>query len=204
MLLGASLCDPSFGTAREGVICDPVTALAVTAAVVTAGGQVYSGMAENAQGKYEKRMNDQNALLEERSRRDAISRGETEQMRHYRRLAQAMGEARVRNSAAGLDVAFGSAADFETDIALMGYEDSAALAENTSKEVMGYDINAANYRMAGKAAQMRGKAAQTAGFIGAAGTLLSSAAQIGGRNVDAGKTPWGTPKPAPKPAPRRA
>jgi hypothetical protein len=98
-------------------------------------------------------------------------------MRHYRKLAQAMGEARVRNAASGLDVSFGSAANLESDIALMGYEDSAIISENTTKEVMGYDINAANYRMEGKAARMRGKAAKKAGYIGAAGTILSSASQ---------------------------
>ncbi len=153
--------------------------MAATAAIITAGGAVYQGQAANEQAKYEQRIANQNAELEERNRRDAISRGETEQVRHYRKLAQAMGEARVRSSAAGLDVGFGSAADLESDIALIGYEDSAAISENTMKEVQGYDINAANYRMEGKAARMRGKAAKTAGYISAAGTLLSSASQIG-------------------------
>ena len=151
-------------------------------------------MAQNAQSKYEQRVNEQNAQLEDRSRIDAISRGETDQVRHYRRLAQALGEARVKNSAAGLDVSFGSAANFETDIALMGQEDAAALAENTNKEVMGYDINAANYRMAGKAARAQGKAALTAGYIGAAGTILSSASQVAGNNTAKGNNWYGGPK----------
>lgn len=135
-------------------------------------------MAQNAQAKYEAKIDNQNAQLEERNRRDAISRGETQQVQHYRKLSQALGEARARNSAAGLDVSFGSAASLENDIALMGYEDSQTIAENTNKEVLGYDINAANYRMQGKAAKMRGHAAEIGGFIGAAGTLLSSASQI--------------------------
>jgi hypothetical protein len=177
-------------------LCDPITAIAATAAVITAGGAVYGGMAANAQGKYEQRVNEQNAQLEERSRRDAISRGETDQLRHYRKLSQALGEARVRNSAAGLDVSFGSAADLESDIALMGYEDSAALAENTNKEVMGYDINAANYRMAGKAARMRGKAAETAGWISGTGTLLGAASQIGQMNTSRGYNVYGGRKAA--------
>jgi hypothetical protein len=159
---------------------------------------VYGGMQADAQGKYEQKLANRNAEMEERSRRDAISRGETEQMRHYRKLAQALGEARVKNSAAGLDVSFGSAADMETDIALIGYEDSAAISENTSKEVMGYDINAANYRADGAAARMRGKAAKTAGYIGAAGTLLSSASQIGQMNSAKGNNWYGGPKSPPK------
>lgn len=165
-------------------MCLPVAAVAAIAgAVISAGGQIYSGMAANAQGKYEQQVANQNAQLEERSQRDAISRQETEQTRHYRRLSQALGEQRVRNSAAGLDIGFGSAADLETDIALIGYEDSAALAENANKEIMGYDINAANYRSSGAAARTRGKSAQTAGFIGAAGTLLSAASQVKKQNA---------------------
>ncbi len=165
-------------------MCLPIAAVAaIGAAVISAGGQIYSGMAANAQGKYEQQVANQNAALEERSQRDAISRQETEQTRHYRRLSQALGEARLRNSAAGLDIGFGSAADLETDIALIGYEDSATLAENANKEIMGYDINAANFRNQGTAARARGRSAQTAGFIGAAGTLLSSASQIKKQNA---------------------
>lgn len=159
-------------------MCDPVSiGLAVAAAAVTAGGQIHAGQAANAQGKYAQNVANQNAQLEERSRDDAIARGETEQLRHYRRLSQALGESRVRNSAAGLDVSFGSAANLESDIALMGYEDSATIAENTRREAMGYDINAINYRTQGTAARMQGKAAKTAGYIGAAGTLLGAASQ---------------------------
>lgn len=146
--------------------------------MIGAAGSIYAGNAASAQGKYEAKIAERNAEMEERARRDAISRGETEQVRHYRKLAQAMGEARVKNSAAGLDISFGSAADLESDIALIGYEDSATIAENTYKEVQGYDIRAANYRAEGKAAKMKGKAAKVAGYVGASTTLLGAAAQI--------------------------
>lgn len=175
-------------------MCDPVTAIAVAGAVVSAGGQIYSGMAQNAQGKYTQRVMEQNAKMEERDRADAITRGETEQVRHYRRLAQALGESRVRNSAAGLDVSFGSALNLENDIALVGFEDSATISENTRREVMGYDTAAINARTQGRAARMQGKAAQTAGFIGAAGTILSTASQVGQSNQQAGKTWYGGKK----------
>ena len=146
--------------------------------MIGAAGSIYAGNAAAAQGKYEQKIAERNAEMEERARRDAISRGETEQMRHYRKLAQAMGEARVKNSAAGLDVSFGSAASLEQDIELMGYEDSATISENTIKEVQGYDINAANYRSEGKAARMRGKAAKTSGYFNAASSILGGATQI--------------------------
>lgn len=166
----------------------------MTAAVVTAGSQVYGGMAANAQGQYAAQIANQNAKLEERNRVDAISRGETEQLRHYRKLSQAIGQARVKNAAAGLDTGFGSAADMETDLALIGYEDSATISENTIKEVMGYDIAAINQRNEAKASKMRGSAAQTGAFIGAAGTILSSATQIGSMNSAKGNNWYGGAK----------
>lgn len=168
--------------------------MAAAGALVTAGGQIYQGQVASEQAKYESKIADRNAELEERKRRDAISRGETEQRSHYRKLAQAMGEARVKNSAAGLDVGFGSAASLEDDIALIGYEDSAAISENVTKEVQGYDINAANYRSESAAAKMRGKAAKTASYISAGGTILSSASQIASRNVSSGNTWYGGPR----------
>lgn len=171
-----------------------MTIIAVTGALISAAGSVYGGMASAQQGKYEQAVANQNAELEIRAQRDTISRGETDQKQHYRKLAQAMGEARVRNASTGLDVSFGSAASLEDDIALIGGEDALALNENTIKQVQGYDISANNYRTQGKAAAMRGTAAKTAGFIGAAGTLLSSASQIGNTNTAAGRAWYGGPK----------
>lgn len=162
--------------------------------MISAGGMLYQSSAASNQMKYEAQVAEQNAQLEERGRRDAISRGETDQRNHYRRLAQAMGEARVKNAAAGVDVGFGSAASLEEDIALIGYEDSAALSENTTKEVQGYDIRAANYRSEGAAKKVGAKTTKTAGYISAAGSLLSSASQISSGNVAKGYNWYGGPK----------
>lgn len=165
-------------------MCGPAAPIiAAAAAVVSAGGQIYSGMAAKAQGKYEQAVANQNADLEKRAQRDAIDRAETEQIRHYRRLAQSLGAARVRNAGAGLDIGFGSAASLEEDIGLMGWEDSETLAQNASREVMGYDISAANYINEGKAARARGKAAMTSSIIGAGGTLLSAASSFAKANA---------------------
>lgn len=142
-------------------------------------GQIKAGQAANAQGIYEQRINERNATMDERARTDTITRGETAQLQHYRQLSQRLGESRVKNSAAGLDVSFGSAANLENDISLIGFEDSRTLSENTRREAMGYDISAANSRAAGEAARMKGKAALTAGYFGAAGTILGAASQIG-------------------------
>jgi hypothetical protein len=149
----------------------------IGAAVLTAGAQIYGGLSASAQGKYEQRIAEQNRSIELQARDDARARGEIEQMRHWRKVAQVYGDQRARQTASGLDPTFGSAADLMTDVQLIGYEDSGTIAENTVREMRGYEVSAANYRMQGRAAKARGKAAKISGFLQAGSTILDAASQ---------------------------
>jgi len=151
--------------------------LTIASAAISAGGQIYSGLAANAQGKYESRVAQQNRNLEITNRNDAMARGEIEQMKHWRRVSQAVGDQRARQAASGLDPNFGSAADLVGDAMMIGYEDSATIGENTIREARGYEINAANYLMEGRAAKSRGKSALISSGISAFSTILGAASQ---------------------------
>lgn len=161
-------------------MCGPalVAPLAIASAVVSAGGQLYSGLSQNASAKYEARVANQNRDIELRSRDDAMARGEIEQMRLWRATAQKYGEQRARQAASGVDVSFGSALDLTEDVMMIDYEDSGILAENTKREVQGYDINAANYTMQARAARARGKAAVIGAGISGLSTILGAASQV--------------------------
>lgn len=158
-------------------MCGPAAPFMIGAAVLTAGAQIYGGLSANVQGKYEQRIAEQNRTVELQARDDARARGEIEQMQHWRKVAHIYGEQRAKQSASGLDPTFGSAADLMTDVQLIGYEDSSALAENTVREMTGYETNAANYRMQGRAARSKGKAAMIGGFLQAGATILDAASQ---------------------------
>jgi hypothetical protein len=160
-------------------MCDPVSIGLAAATIVTAGAQIYGGMAANAQGKYEHAVAQQNIKHERAAAEDAKGRERVEQMRHWRRVSQMLGEQRATGAAHGLDVNFGSVAELQEDTLQIGMEDSAIIAENTRKEIKGYDINAANYAMKGRAARMRGKQALTGSFLSGAATILGGASQIG-------------------------
>jgi hypothetical protein len=175
-------------------MCDPVTigiALTVASTAVGAYGQIQQGQAINAQSKYEAKVADRNAKLSEAGREDARKRGEREQLNHWRRVSQMMGEQRAQFAAGGLDVNFGTPGAVVEDTMLIGLEDSQILAENTRKEMEGFDIEAANLRDSAKAARMRGKAAKQAGYIGAASTILGGAAQVAGKFSPSGSTGGG-------------
>ena len=163
-------------------MCDPVT-LTIAAAAVTAGGQVYGGMAANSAAKYEARVADVNRQHELNARNAAAEKGVQEQSRHWRRIAQEYGEQRAQQAASGLDISFGSPADLLGDVQEIGAQDSMTLARNTENEIKGYEIKAANYTMEGRAARARGKAALVSGIIGATSTVLGSAAQVSKMNA---------------------
>jgi len=169
-------------------MCDPVTltVLTVAATVVTAGSQIYAGAAANAQAKYEGKIADRNAKYEREAGADAMNRRNIEQMRHWRRVSQMMGNQRAQMAGQGLDIEFGSPAEIIDDTLTIGKEDSQTINENFAKEIKGYDINAANYTMQGRAARARGKAAVVGSLMSATGTILGGASQIGRMNFSAG------------------
>lgn len=157
----------------------PLVIAAVAAAAVTAGGQLYAGKAAQQQGRYEDAIAQQNAAAQRDAAADASHRGDIAQLQHYRKVSQMIGAQRAALAANGVDLDFGSALGITTDTAKIGAEDSATIAENTRREQMGFDINAANYTMQGRAARAKGNAAMVGGVFGAAGTLLGAAKQVG-------------------------
>jgi len=176
---------------KEGlVICDPVTitvvALTVAAGAVTAYGQVYQGQAASAAAKHEAAIADRNVKLTEAQKADAAKRGEREQLNHWRRVSQLMGDQRAQFAANNLDVSFGTPGEVVDNTMLLGMEDSLLLATNTKKEIEGLDIEGANYKESSVAARARGKAALAAGKIGAVGTMLGTEAQAMGSVSNAG------------------
>ena len=78
--------------------------LALGAAVVSAAGTMYTGMAANAQGKYEQQVAEQNATLERAKVGDAKERGAIDRMRRYREASQAIGRSRANAGAGGLRI----------------------------------------------------------------------------------------------------
>lgn len=136
-------------------------------------------MAQQQQAQYESKVADRNAALVENQKSDAWQRRNIDQLRLWRHVTQQLGEQRASAAAGGLDVNFGSVADLQLDTLSIGEEDSSVLNQNTIKEVHGFDIEQANYRDQSAAAKARGHAAMVGGILGATGTLLSAAAQVG-------------------------
>ena len=151
----------------------------IASTAITAGAQIYSGMAANAQGKYEQQIDERNAALEQSSIADAKQRQAIAQQQNWRKVAANIGMQRAQAAALGLDTNFGSPGDLQSDTMMIGLEDSSTINDNFAKEIKGYDINAANDIMEGRAARMRGQDALIGSGLSAAGTILGGATQIG-------------------------
>lgn len=157
-------------------MCPPV--IAAAAAVVSAAGSIYSGMAANAAGKYQQRVAEQNAKIAAEAAKDSIERGKLENQALGRKVAQTKGQQAAAAAANGVDLGYGTADVFRQDTEMLAREDQAALFKNIDERTRGFDIQGANYRAEGKANWFQGKQAKISSFFQAGSTLLSGAQQV--------------------------
>ncbi|ALC13836.1 hypothetical protein [Sphingopyxis sp. 113P3] len=157
-------------------MCEPAT-LALAAAAVTAAGQGYAALQSAAASRYEARVADRNAKLENEAAFRASENTKTEALAHYRRVAQLKGEQRVAQAANGVSLDFGSAADVAADTDLLAREDAKRIYDQGAEAVRGFDISAANYRSSAKASRFAAKGAIVKGAFDMASTALNAASQ---------------------------
>lgn len=155
---------------------DPVT-MAATAAVVATVSQGVSTVAAVRQSRFEGRVAERNAAMDRESARDTMERGRVEEARYQQQLSQRMGSQRAALAANGIDLSFGSAADFLTDTAVIGQEDAAAIRENAMRETRGYEISATNYQGQASAARSRATGQAIGGALSTFSTALGGAQQ---------------------------
>ncbi len=158
------------------MMCDPVS-LTIAATAVATVGQGYSALVANAQGRGAAAQSRANRDEANRSAADALERGNVDQVRQGRKVSQEMGAQRAALAANGIDLSFGSAADLVGDTAMYGQEDSATLAENTSREARGFQINAANFEAEARSQKKAAGAALVKGAFDIGGTILGGAQQ---------------------------
>lgn len=162
---------------------DPVT-LAIIGTAVSAIGTGVTAVQAYSQQKYQQKVAEQNAKLEDAAAVDALQRGKQAVQQQQRELSREMGAQRASMAANGIDVNFGTAASFRGDTAMLGQEDSQTLRENSIREVMGFERSAANSRAKAAAAGQAAGGALVSGAFGVANTLLGGAQQYSKLKAD--------------------
>lgn len=140
-------------------------------------GQGVSALQSAAQSRYQAKLADRNAKLENESAGLALENTREAALEHYRKLAQLKGQQRVAAAANGVNVDFGSALDVASDADMLGREDSRRIYDTGYQEMRGFEINASNYRAEAQGARQAAKGALVKGAFDVVGTALSGASQ---------------------------
>lgn len=157
-------------------MCGP-PALALAAAGMAAVGTMASGISQ-AQGlRYQAKVADANAKLENQQTLDAIQRHSLERQQLDRRYASLQGQQQAAMAANGIDLSFGSAAQVASDTSMLRNEDASALYKTQADEIRGHDINAANFRGEASAKRSAATGALVAAGFGAGSSILGGAQQ---------------------------
>lgn len=156
-------------------MCELTTILAIGSTLIGAAGAVQQGKAANASAKYNAQVAEMNATLSERRAKDALERGAADEQRKRTEVSRIRGAQVAAMAANGVDINFGSPLDTIVDTAVLGELDALTIRTNAARESYDFRVQAVNGRADAALSRMNGKAAQTAGYLGAAGTLLGGA-----------------------------
>jgi len=160
-------------------VCNPglVLPLTIASTVVSMAGVGLSAAQSASQMKYQARVAERNASLENEAARVEQENTRTEALAHYRRVAALKGQQRVTAAANGVSLDFGSAADVADDTDMLAREDVTRIYEQGSQRSRGFEINASNERAQARSARAGAKNAIVSGIFDMGSTALSGATQ---------------------------
>lgn len=156
-------------------MCDLMMALTIGSTLLGAAGQIQQGQATAAAGRYNAQIMDMNATLSERRANDALERGKLEEQKKRQDVAKLKGAQTAAMAANGVDLTFGSPLDTLVDTAVLGELDALTIRTNANREAYDYRVDAVNKRAGGSLERMKADSASTAGYLSAAGTVLTGA-----------------------------
>lgn len=137
-----------------------------------------AGNAANKAGKFNQATYEANARFTEEEKPIVSENARIERRRLAEVFHAAVGDFRAKTASGGFDPNFGSARQMQDD-AKRAYDiDRRISARNEVNALRDKDIEAYNYRRSGAVARAEGRAARTAGYLGAAATMLQSASSI--------------------------
>lgn len=148
------------------------TTAAIVAAVATAASAGTAAYSAVAAGENAKEAADYNARVAENAAKDAAQRGAIAADEQRQKTRQMIARQNAALSAGGLDASTGTPLDIQTETAGMGELDALRIVSNAQRQAAGYTAQAG-------LEQSRGDAARTAGYFGAAGSILGGVGSAG-------------------------
>lgn len=161
-------------------MCELTTILAIGSTVIGAAGAIQQGQATAAASRYNSQVGEMNATLADRRAKDAVERGENEEQRKRQEVAKIKGAQVAAMAANGVDVGFGSPLDTMVDTAVLGELDALTIRTNAYRESYEHRVDGVNKRAGAELDRMKASSAETAGYLNAAGTVLTGAGKAYG------------------------
>lgn len=139
-------------------------------------GGIQSANAQKAEGAYQAKIAENNAIGAEQQARDASLRGSIDEEKQRLRTKQMIGSQRAVLAANGVDLGSGTAVDLVGESAGFGEMDALTVRANAAREAWGFTEQAKNYRTQGRMTKWQANNA-------AKGTLLTTAANALGQGA---------------------
>lgn len=137
----------------------------------------YKGaQADKSAFKYQATVDENNAILADQQRADAIRNGQIEAVNASMKAGQLEGKQRAAFSQANLDTSQGSPLNILSDTLFLGRRDAGIIMDNANKKARGYDVMAGNDRANAKL--LRDRADDTDPWRTGLTTLLTSGGTV--------------------------
>lgn len=119
-------------------------------AVSDTGSAINQAGSIKAQGIYEKSQYDINSRFARLQAEDAEARGNQNSANLKKNVKKTIGSQRAALAAQGIEVDTGSAAEVQTDTAILGAMDAMTIRNNAHREAFGYRVQASDYARRGE------------------------------------------------------
>jgi hypothetical protein len=162
---------------------DPVTAaaMATTAAggVMQAFGQGQAGRAAQGQAEYQAGVSRNNAMVAAAQARDAQERGDQDEARYARQVAEYQGRQQAAFAANGIVAGDGSALRAIEETGMLAHLDAENIRRSTERERLGFVNQQNQFLHEAEVLKAQGQNARRAGQIAGLTTGLQTAANVG-------------------------
>ena len=165
---------------------DPVSALLVVSAAVGAYSSVRAGQAKYQSEMFSAQVARNNAQSVEDDKQLTKDAAAIERRRIGERIRAEKGDMNAKFTAMGIDPLYGTPADLIGDVGTAGRADLGISGRNEITNLKQLDKQQADYLDSAKMHTASGKGALTAGYLGAAKSLLDGASSVAGHWIQPG------------------
>lgn len=160
---------------------DPITAAVIGSVIVGGGmkaaGAIKSGNASYAQAQYQAQISEQNQKIAALNATDAINAGKVQEAQSRRQTTAMAGQQRAILAGLGQQLDTGTAGSIVSDTAQLGEADAQQIRRNAEREALGFTLQGQQLGSDAIMQRQAGSSARSAGFLNAAGTILSTAGE---------------------------